>query len=142
MEYGAGIWRGILMMVDDGGVCFPLMLKQHFDTVGFGWDARAAAFFILGCLILAYSLVRVVCHHPEAGQKIDSQIFDFAVFKDPVFALPAVPFPPPFFPNLIYGATFFCYWGLFTLFTFIASYAISYGMDDNLAFYPISMGMR
>jgi MFS family permease len=31
------------------------------------------------------------------------------------------------------------YWGLFTPFTFITTYAISYGMDENLSFYLISI---
>lgn len=40
---------------------------------------------------------------------------------------------------LIQFASFFCYWGALTPSTFITSYAISYGIDDNLAFYLISM---
>src|SRR5271170_6772949 len=33
----------------------------------------------------------------------------------------------------------FVYWGLFTPFTFLTTYAISNGIDENLAFYLISI---
>jgi predicted MFS family arabinose efflux permease len=45
----------------------------------------------------------------------------------------------PFQPYLIQGGSTFVYWGLFTPFTFLTQYAISYGMDENLAFYLISI---
>lgn len=109
------------------------MLKRLFDTVGFGWGVRAAAFLILGCLIMANLLVR--SRLPPPGWTKGRQLFDFEAFKDPPFCLMAVnPMNP-----LIQIATFFCYWGLFTPFTFITSYAISYGVDDNLSFYLISI---
>ena len=32
-----------------GGVCFPIMLKRLFDSVGFPWACRITAFVMLGC---------------------------------------------------------------------------------------------
>ena len=107
-----------------GGICFPIMLKRLFDSVGFGWGVRAAAFLILGCLIIANFLVR--SRLPPPGWTKGRQIFDFAAFKEPAFVL-------------VTAATFFTVWGLFQEFTFITSYAISYGVEQNLAFYLISI---
>jgi MFS family permease len=107
-----------------GGVCFPIMLKRLFSSVGFGWGVRAAGFLVLGCLIIANFLVR--SRLPPPGWQKGRQIFDWAALKEPVFVLVCL-------------GCFFTYWGLFTPFTFLTSYGISYGMDEDLAFYLISI---
>jgi MFS family permease len=66
-----------------GGVCFPIMLKRLFDSVGFGWGVRAAAFLILGCMIVANILVR--SRLPPPGWTKGRQIVDFSAFKEPVY---------------------------------------------------------
>lgn len=106
-----------------GGVIFPIALKRLFDEVGFGWGVRIAAFMMLFCLTIANILVR--SRLPPPGWTKGRQILDFTAFKEPVYCF------------VVLGSTF-CYWGLFTPFTFITQYGISYGMDENLAFYLIS----
>jgi MFS family permease len=107
-----------------GGVCFPVMLKRLFNSVGFGWGVRSAAFLIFGCLVIANFLVK--SRLPPPGWRNTRQIFDWAALKEPVFVF-------------VCFACYFTYWGLFTPFTFLPSYAIAHGMDENLAFYLISI---
>jgi hypothetical protein len=68
-----------------GGVCFPIMLKRLFDSVGFGWGVRAAAFLIFGCLVIANLLVR--SRLPPPGWTKGRQIFDFEALREPVYVL-------------------------------------------------------
>lgn len=71
-----------------GGVCFPIMLKRLFDSVGFGWAVRAAAFLIFGCLVTANFLVR--SRLPPPGWTKGRQIFDFTALREPVYLLVVV----------------------------------------------------
>src|ERR1700724_678783 len=41
--------------------------------------------------------------------------------------------------EIFQAAATFLYWGLFTPFTFLTQYGIAYGMEENLAFYLISI---
>lgn len=41
-----------------GGVVFPIMIQRLIPVVGFGWAMRAAAFLILGLLLVANLTVR------------------------------------------------------------------------------------
>jgi predicted MFS family arabinose efflux permease len=107
-----------------GGVIFPIALKRLFDEVGFGWGVRIVAFIMLFCLIIANLLVK--SRLPPPGWTPGRKILDFGAFKEPVYCL-------------VVAAATFCYWGLFTAFTFLTQYAEAYGMDENLAFYLISI---
>jgi len=107
-----------------GGVCFPIMLKRLFDTVGFGWAVRAAGFLIFGLLFIANFLLR--SRLPPPGWTPGRQIVDIKALSEPVFLC-------------IIGASYFVYWGLFTPFTFLTTYGESYGMDSSLSFYLISI---
>ena len=71
-----------------GGVCFPIMLRRLFDSVGFGWAVRAVAFLIFGCLVTANFLVR--SRLPPPGWTKGRQIFDFTALKEPVYLLVVV----------------------------------------------------
>jgi MFS family permease len=71
-----------------GGVCFPIMLRRLFSSVGFGWGVRAVAFLILGCLVIANLLIR--SRLPPPGWKKSRQVFDFSGLKEPVFCLACV----------------------------------------------------
>lgn len=131
-----GLAMGIMVSGSSlGGLCFPIMLTRLFNSVGFAWGVRAAGFLIFGCLVTANFLVR--SRLPPPGWTKGRQIFDFQALREPVYVLILVYLSSN--PNLIQFATLFMYWGLFTPFTFITSYAISYGMDENLAFYLISI---
>ena len=77
-----------------GGVCFPIMLRRLFVSVGFGWGVRAAAFLIFGCLVIANFLVR--SRLPPPGWTKGRQIFDLSALKEPAFCLVVV--WSPYFP--------------------------------------------
>jgi len=72
-----------------GGVCFPIMLRRLFDSIGFGWAVRAAGFLIFGLIVIANFLVRSRLSPP--GWRKGRQIFDFEALKEPVFVLAMVP---------------------------------------------------
>ena len=95
-----GLAMGIMVSGSSlGGVCFPIMLKRLFDSVGFGWGVRAAAFLIFGCLVVANFLVR--SRLPPPGWTKGRQIFDFKALREPVYVFVIVPSPsPPFLPLL------------------------------------------
>lgn len=71
-----------------GGVCYPVMLKRLFDSVGFGWGVRAVAFLMLGCLIGANFLVRSRLTPP--GWTTGRKVIDLSALKEPVFCLVVV----------------------------------------------------
>jgi hypothetical protein len=71
-----------------GGVCFPIILKRLFDSVGFGWAVRTVGFLIFGCLVIANFLVRSRLSPP--GWMKGRQIFDFAALKEPIYCLVVV----------------------------------------------------
>jgi len=71
-----------------GGVCFPIMLRRLFDSIGFGWAVRAVGFLIFGLLVIANFLVR--SRLPPPGWRKGRQIFDFEALKEPVFVLTMV----------------------------------------------------
>jgi len=103
-----------------GGVCFPIMLKRLFDSIGFGWTVRAAAFLILGCLVTANFLVR--SRLPPPGWAKGRQIFDFAALKEPVYLLVVV--SRDRFSELISGCHSFCLLG--TVHSFYIPYIVCY----------------
>ena len=111
------------------------MLNRLFGSVGFGWAVRVAGFLIIGCLTIANFLVR--SRLPPPGWHKGRQIFDFQALKEPEFSLMCVDILQT--TLLIQCACFFVYWGLFTPFTFLTTYAISYGVEENLSFYLISI---
>jgi MFS family permease len=79
-----GVAMGIMVSGSSlGGVCFPIMLQRLFNSVGFGWGVRAAAFLILGCLIIANFLVK--SRLPPPGWQKGRQIMDLSALKDPVY---------------------------------------------------------
>ena len=51
-----------------GGVIFPIMLNRLIQSVGYAWAMRAAAFLILGLLILA--ILTVKSRHPPSKRVV------------------------------------------------------------------------
>jgi hypothetical protein len=64
------------------------MLKRLFDQVGFGWSVRAAAFLMLGCLVVANFLIR--SRVPPPGRTKGTRFLDIEAFKELPFCLVCV----------------------------------------------------
>lgn len=77
-----------------GGVAFPIMFRELFPKIGFGWTIRIGAFICLALLSVGLALVRdrhkeFYVPDPENKDSIVSQIFksiDFKIFKNKVYA--------------------------------------------------------
>ena len=109
-----------------GGVIWPIALKNLFDEVGFGWGIRIGAFIMfpllgLGCL----TVKQPRSANLQAGQAKPKP--DFSIFvKQPVLIILAT-------------GLFFVFLGLFSPFFYMTSWTESLGLDENLAFYTISV---
>lgn len=62
-----------------GGVVFPIMIQRLIPIAGFGWAMRAAAFLILGLLLVANLTIR--SRLPPAPQKMGPEVL-VEPFKD------------------------------------------------------------
>lgn len=102
-----------------GGVIFPIMASHLIPEVGFAWTMRIIAFTILGMMIVASLTVSSrLAPRPRA---LKLKVF-LECFKDPKF-------------NLITGASFLFFLGLFIPINFIEVQALNAGMSTRLAGY-------
>ncbi|RDX44144.1 MFS general substrate transporter [Lentinus brumalis] len=107
-----------------GGMVYPIMFKQLFDTVGFAWAVRiltVSGFISLACCIVA--VCTVTTSQPPVRR--EGPLLDSSHFRDVPFVL------------VISGSVFVCL-GLFIPFFYIADYAQDHGLSANTAFYIIS----
>lgn len=109
-----------------GGVIWPIALKNLFDEVGFGWGIRIGAFIMLPLLALGCLTVKLpTSANPQGGQAKPKP--DFSIFvKQPVLIILA-------------AGLFFVFLGLFSPFFYMTSWTESLGLNENLAFYTISV---
>jgi len=106
-----------------GGVVFPIMLNQVFQSRGFVWGVRAAGFFLLGALLLANLLMHP--HYNPAHKKAPKPSI-VTLMKDKAYSIGTI------------GA-FIAGFGLLFPFFYLQLYAISIGIDQNIAFYTIAI---
>lgn len=66
-----------------GGVVYPILLRQLFDKVGFGWAVRIAGFIGAACCVVAVLTVR---SRVPPGQRKATNI-TLSAFKDLQFIL-------------------------------------------------------
>ncbi|KAM0747067.1 MFS general substrate transporter [Meredithblackwellia eburnea MCA 4105] len=106
-----------------GGVVYPILENKLFTggKVSFGWIVRAVAFLTIGLLIIACLTITTRLPPRKGGA-----IIDFKHFKDPAFTF------------YIVGA-FLIIWGLYTPMFYLQSYAVKNGVDQNSAFYALSI---
>lgn len=64
------------------GIIYPIMLRQLFVRVGFGWAIRIFAF-----LIFALIAVGTVCLKPRYLGRKHGRLLDLSPFRDTVFCL-------------------------------------------------------
>ena len=105
-----------------GGVIFPIMVQRLIPRVGFPWTMRAAAFLILGMLVVANLTVTSRLRHTP--KRFDP--------RDLVRPLREAAF------DLLLASAFFIFLGIFLPFNFVTLTAIEHGgVDPYLASYLI-----
>lgn len=102
-----------------GGVIFPIMIKILLPEIGFAWTMRSAAFLILGLLVFANVTVK---NRLPPAPKSGSITVLFLPFKDKLWIVSTI------------GAFFFSF-GLFPVYNFLVTEAVSSDMDQSLAIY-------
>ncbi|OJJ49327.1 hypothetical protein ASPZODRAFT_59941 [Penicilliopsis zonata CBS 506.65] len=101
-----------------GGIVLPIALSKMLNasSLGFGWSVR-----VIGFLLLPF--VGFACVTVEA--RLPPRKSDFLIpsaFKEPRFVLTI-------------SALFFAFFGMFTPFFYMPTYAVTRGMDETLAGY-------
>ncbi|KAK9895935.1 MFS general substrate transporter [Cystobasidium minutum MCA 4210] len=104
-----------------GGVLFPIMLNRLFEEVGFLWAVRIVGFVTLACLIVVSIVMR-----PRLPPRRRGAMLELHHLRDPVL-------------TLFICAMSLVMMGLYTPIFFLGSYAISKGIDAQLAFYILSI---
>ncbi|KIY03027.1 uncharacterized protein Z520_01493 [Fonsecaea multimorphosa CBS 102226] len=105
-----------------GGVIFPLMLDRliYHTHLGFGWAVRVVGFLVLGlCLTACATVVPRV--PPRKGR-----YFLLHAFKEPVYSIQVL-------------GMFFAWWGIFTPFFFLPSYAEAQGLSLDMSIYTLAI---
>lgn len=105
-----------------GGIVMPLILSKMLNgsSLGFGWSVRVIGFLIMPFMLFA--CVGVKARLPPR----ETQFWTLSAFKDIRFVLLIV-------------ALFFLFFGMFTPFFYLPSYAVSQGMDPTLAGYLLAI---
>ena len=106
-----------------GGVCYPIMLKRLFDSVGFPWACRITAFVMLGCLVVTNIFLRSKLKH--TGYKPGRKFFAFRALRERSYLLTLI-------------AAFLAYWGLFATFTFLPLFSLRAGLSSDTSFYTVA----
>jgi MFS family permease len=118
-----------------GGVVWPIVVHELIQkpNIGFPWTMRISGFIMLPILAVSSVIARPpLASKPTGDQDQDqkqsppSPAWDWAIVNKKEMLLTAFGF-------------FLTYFGMFTPFFFVTSYAIQYGFSSNLAFYTISM---
>lgn len=103
-----------------GGVVFPIMLRELYGKVGYGWAIRILAFIIFACLV--FSLVLMKPRLPQTQFKFDIKtIIDFKTLKDWRFTWLVI-------------ANFLGELGVINGLTFLTSYALAQGKSESLSY--------
>ncbi|KAK3933777.1 monocarboxylate permease-like protein [Diplogelasinospora grovesii] len=105
-----------------GGIVMPIILSKMLNasSLGFGWSVRVIGFLIMPFMIFA--CVGIKARLPRR----ETQFWILSAFKDIRFVLLIV-------------ALFFLFFGMFTPFFYLPSYAVSQGMDPTLAGYLLAI---
>ncbi|QKX60182.1 uncharacterized protein TRUGW13939_07325 [Talaromyces rugulosus] len=116
-----------------GGVVWPIVVHELIQkpNIGFPWTIRISGFIMLPILAVSSIIARPPLVSKPTGDQAQKQsppspAWDWAIINKKEMLLTAFGF-------------FFTYFGMFTPFFFVTSYAIQHGFSSNLAFYTISM---
>lgn len=105
-----------------GGIIFPIMLERiiYHNSLGFGWAVRGVGFLVLGLCLTACATV-VPRLPPRKGRYLL-----FRAFRAPVYSIQVL-------------GMFFAWWGIFTPFFFLPSYAENKGMGFDTSIYTLAI---
>ncbi|KAH0848772.1 hypothetical protein AYO21_09868 [Fonsecaea monophora] len=106
-----------------GGVLFPIIVSRMIEETGFPWAMRTCAFLILGLCTFAVFTLR--SRFPPSRRP-----WSIMAFLRPLKEVPMI---------LLTLATFFFYWGMFPVFSFVTAVANGRGMSLELAQYLVSI---
>jgi MFS family permease len=106
-----------------GGVLFPIIVNRMINETGFPWAMRTCAFLILGLCIFATFTLR--SRFPPTRRP-----WSIMAFLRPLQEVPMI---------LLALATFFFYWGMFPIFSFVSAVGNGRGMSLELSQYLVSI---
>ncbi len=107
-----------------GGIIFPLTLQSLLPRLGWGWSTRIMAFISLILLLMANLLIRSRLPRSTTKKATTSgggARPDFRIFRDVTFSLTT-------------AAVFLTEMGLFVPLSFLPSYAIAQGFEEDFAY--------
>ncbi|KAJ5526721.1 MFS general substrate transporter [Penicillium frequentans] len=103
------------------GIIYPIMMRRLFVSMGFPWAVRALAFLMLGCLVICCAIMKL---RPRACPS--TLLLDFKHFRDS--------------PYMAFVAAFTLMMAsVYVPFFYIQKYALQLKIDDDMAFYLLSM---
>ncbi|PVF96842.1 MFS general substrate transporter [Serendipita vermifera] len=111
-----------------GGLVFPVMLNKLIDQRGFAWATRAAAFLCTGLMVIAILCMRT--RLPPRNKMPQGNQPPLPTMKELVTDWKYV---------IASAGAWFNLLGLFTPIFYMQLYAVSHGVDTNLAFYTITI---
>ncbi|OCT47942.1 hypothetical protein CLCR_04095 [Cladophialophora carrionii] len=106
-----------------GGVLFPIIVSRMIERNGFPWAMRTCAFLILG--LCTFAILTLRARFPPRPRP-----WSLVAFVRPLKEVPML---------LLTLATFFFYWGMFPVFSFVTAVAHGRGMSLELAQYLVSI---
>lgn len=106
-----------------GGVLFPIIVSRMVEEVGFPWAMRTCAFLIL--ILMVFANIFLKSRIPP-----NPRPFTFMQFIRPLKEVPML---------LTTIASFFFFWGMFPVFSFVTAVANGRGMSLDLAQYLVSI---
>ena len=119
-----------------GGVIWPIACDQmlHTNGLSFDWTIRIVGFIMIPLLITAISTVRPPIERPSAEAGTEGNISE----KKPDRKEMRADIKKPPFMLLCLGL-FLGYFGFFSPFFYISTYATHLGMSQRMAFYLVSV---
>ncbi|KAL1965469.1 hypothetical protein VTN77DRAFT_5725 [Rasamsonia byssochlamydoides] len=122
-----------------GGVLWPIIVHELLQkpNIGFGWTMRISGFIMLVILVVSCIIARPASKpdspassSPDAenqhSKPAANRKLDLSIVKTPAMLFTAFGF-------------FLVYFGMFSPFFFVTSYAVEKGFSQNLSFYTISI---
>ncbi|KAG8532390.1 uncharacterized protein KY384_002875 [Bacidia gigantensis] len=104
-----------------GGVIYPIIVRRMFQTIGFPWAARVMAFVMLATIVIAITLLR-----PRLPPRKSGPLVIWTAAKEPAYA------------SFVLGLAL-AFVAFFIPFFYVQTYALNIGMNQDLAFYTLSV---
>jgi len=110
-----------------GGIIFPLVLQRLFDTPGIGWSWAQRILALISVPLAVCANVFIRSRLPPKRPITKANLLpDPMIFRDPTF-------------TLVVAATFMLEWGLFVPVSYLTSFALSIGVNQDLSYQIIAV---